>query len=181
MTPTFQQITILHDSDERPTGSPARLQTALASAYPKIRYATPLLPHSLNAKEAFDWAAKHYISRIGRGSLIVGFGRGGLVACALQSAFPALNLSVVAINAPTEEDGLQAKFFDQYYSRMVLYSAEYPRVKSRCDWGSLSPMAYNVNWLTSGNSAYYPLAYLVGAFMRGKNMDKEVSMMFPTV
>lgn len=181
MNPRFSQVTFLHSAHESPTDSPARLRFVLHSAYPALSYATPLLPYSLSAKESFDFASKHYISRIGRESLIVGFGRGGLIACALQTAFPALRLSVVAINAPTGEIGLQVQACSQAYSRVALYSSLYAPIKDRCDWANFSPMAYDVKWLSAGNNAYYPLSYLISAFMRGQDMDKEVSMMFPAV
>jgi hypothetical protein len=102
-----------------------------------------------------------------------------LIACSVQSLFPALNLSVFAINAPTEEDSLFAEPCAPH-TRLALYSSAYPTIKGRCDWKTLTSAAYDVPWLASGCKNLYPLAYLISGYSHGADMDKQVAMMFPS-
>jgi hypothetical protein len=176
--PRFSQITILHGKDDTVNGQVQRLESILKAAYPMIDFQRPLIPN-LAPKEACDWIAERYVQRFKPGSLLVGLERGGLIACAIQSKFPALKLSAVAINAPTGEGDLHASTCLNSYSRMALYSSAYPPIKSNCGWHVYSPLAFDVTWLAKGCDAYYPLAYLISAFMGNKDMEKEVALMFP--
>ena len=176
--PRFSQITILHGKNDTLNGQVQRLESILKQAYPMIEFSRPLVPN-LPAKEAYDWVAAQYVKRIKPNSLIVGLERGGLIACAIQTAFSALHLSAVAINAPTAEGNLHATACQTAYSRMALYSSAYPPIKGNCGWNSYSPLAYDCSWLAKGCDAYYPLTYLISAFMGNRDMEKEVSLMFP--
>lgn len=173
----LNQITFLHGRDELPNGGTVeRLETVLRSSYPRLDYARPLIPSDLDAKQAADFFERYYLYRLDPGSLLVGVERGGLIACAVQSAFPALKLSVVAINSPTEEDGLVVPAF----ACLALYSSAYEPIKGRCDWKSLTPLAYDVPWLSEGcENRSYPLSYLISSYSHGGDMGKEVSMLFP--
>jgi hypothetical protein len=175
MTPRFGQITFLHGGNDLPSGSTERLESVLRATYPTVLYAHPFVPFDLNAEEAFGFVRKNYVSRMQAGSLLVGLDRGGLIACAVQSAFPALGLSVFAVNSPVEEDGLAAK---PGSDRLALYSSAYPPIKGRCGWSALAPLAYDVPWLSSGCGIYYPLAYLISSFSQDADMDKHVAMLF---
>jgi len=173
------QITLLHGKGDSPDGSVKSLENVLRSAHPMIQYARPLIPNDLATDKAFEWFEKFYLYRVPQDSLLVGIDRGGLIACAIQAALPGLHLSVVAINSPTDEDRLTAEPCASAYSRLALYSSAYAPIKGRCDWKSITPRSYDVEWLTSGCKNFYPLAYLISAYSRGADMDKEVSMMFP--
>jgi hypothetical protein len=174
----FPQITLLHGKGDSPEGSVKSLEVALRSAHPMLQYARPLIPDNLDAEKAAEWFENFYLYRVPQASLLVGIDRGGLIACAVQNALPGLRLSVVAINAPTEEDGLIA-YPSAPESRLALYSSTYPPVKGRCDWKKLTSLAYDVSWLTPGCENFYPLAYLISAWSRNADMDKEISMLFP--
>jgi hypothetical protein len=173
----FSQITILHGRSELSSGSAERLEATLRAAYPAVAFARPFVPSDLSAKDAFDFVLRNYGSRMQIDSLLVGLERGGLIACAVQVALPALRLSVCAVNSPTEEDGLAAGT-GAPNSRLALYSSAYPPIKGRCDWKTLTPLAYDVPWLASGcDNSFYPLAYLISSFNHGADMDKYVAMM----
>jgi hypothetical protein len=175
----FPQITLLHGKGDSPEGSVKSLEVALRSAHPMLKYARPLIPDDLDATKAYEWFERFYLYQIPQESLLVGIDRGGLIACAVQSALPGLKLSVVAINAPTEEDRLAAEPCASAYSRLALYSSAYAPIKGRFDWKAITPRAYDVEWLAAGCKNFFPLAYLISAYSRGADMDKEVSMMFP--
>jgi hypothetical protein len=176
--PMFPQIILLHGREDTPDGAVARLHGILSAAYPKLSYARPFIPDAM-IEDAVEWVANQYVRRIQPNSLLVGFERGGLIACAIQSRFPALRLSVFAINSPTKEGSISATYCQHTYSRVALYSSEYPHIKGRCNWPELQPMAYDVPWLANGHKLDYPISYLISAYMRGADMEKEVALMFP--
>jgi hypothetical protein len=178
MTSRFPQITLLHGRGELPDGSVERLEAILRPKYDRVDFARPYIP-DIPSGQAFGMMKEAYGGRLQPNSLIIGFERGGLLACALQSAFPVLHLSAVAINAPAFDISLRAEPCQNGYSRVALYSSVYAPIADRCDWMKLTPMAFNVPWLSDGVKEYYPIAYLVDAFIRGQDMDKEVSLMFP--
>jgi hypothetical protein len=176
ITPRFNQITFLHGRNELPSGYMERLEAILHTSYPTVIFARPFVPSDLDTKDAFEFVRRNYASRIQADSLIVGLERGGLVACAMQDAFPALNLSVFAINSPTEEDGLFAEP-SVPHTRLALYSSAYPPIKGRCNWSTTTPLAYDVPWLAPGCNVIYPLAYLISGYSHGADMDKQVAML----
>jgi hypothetical protein len=178
ITPRFNQITFIHGRNGLPSGHVERLEAILRASYPTVLFACPFIPSDLDTKEAFEFVRKNYASRVQADSLLVGLERGGLIACAVQSAFPALNLSVFAINAPTEEDGLFAEPCPPH-TRLALYSSAYAPIKRHCNWKTLTSTAYDVPWLASGKNLY-PLAYLISGYSHGADMDKQVAMMFPS-
>jgi hypothetical protein len=113
-----------------------------------------------------------------RDSLIVGFGRGGLLACALQQRVPVLRLSAFAINAPVSEGKVMAEMNESFYSRVSVYNSGYKPIKGNCNWAAHSSMAYDVPWLAHGD-AYYPTAYLISAYGRHADMEQEIKLIFP--
>src|SRR5271157_5259081 len=140
----FTQITILHDKNDSPAGAPASLLSVMRGAFPEITYSTPYLPPGMHAQDALDVLADSYVRMVHRDSLIVGFGRGGLLAGALQQRVPVLRLSAFAINAPVFEGGVEAKMNESFYSRVSVYSSAYKPIKGNCNWGRHSSMAYDV-------------------------------------
>ena len=175
----FSQITILHGKDDTPSGTVQALETALKSAHPMVQYARPLIPPDLTAEKAVEWFERYYLYRVPENSLLVGIDRGGLIACAVQSAVPGLGLSVVAINAPTSEDKLAVEPYFSLQTRLALYSSAYAPIQGRCDWKAVTKAAYDLPWLADGYKNFFALAYMISAFSRNSDMDKEVAMMFP--
>lgn len=175
---SFRQITILPDKGETPAGSPTSLLNVIKGAFPEISYHTPYLPPGLDTADALRFLTDHYTRHIERDSLVVGFGRGGLLAVALQQAVPTLRLHAFAVNAPTQDGGVWAKMNESYYSRIAVYSSAYPPIRDVCHWEECSGMAYNVPWLSKGD-VYYPLAYLIAAYGRGADINEEIKLIFP--
>lgn len=173
----FSHITLLHGRDELPNGSVERLEALLRTSHPMVDYARPLIPANLNTKAALQFVERFFVYRIPQDSLLVGVGRGGLIASAVQYKLPALRLSVAAINSPTDEDGVSAELWGH---RLALYSSVYKPIAGHCDWDVASPAAYDLPWLANGcENNLYPLAYLISAWARDAAMNKEVSLMFP--
>jgi hypothetical protein len=174
----FSQITILHDKNDSPAGAPASLLSVMRGAFPEIRYSTPYLPPGLPAQDALDFLTDNYMRMVHRDSLIVGFGRGGLLACALQQRVPVLRLSAFALNAPVSDGKVAAEMNENFYSRVSVYSSAFKPIKNNCNWASHSSMAYDVPWLANGD-AYYPTAYLISAYGRHADMEQEIKLIFP--
>jgi hypothetical protein len=176
----FADIVWLHGRDERPGEGPtSRIAKLTVGTYPMISYHRPYIP-TVTTEDAVTFVKDNYASRIKRGSLLVGLHRGGLIACALQHAFPALVLSVFAVNSPSEDSGVpNFPAVGNPGNRVALYSSAFVPIKSRCDWQATA-QDFDVTWLRDGiGNAYYPVTYLLSAFMRGLDMRKEVSRMFP--
>jgi hypothetical protein len=172
----FSHITLLHGQDELPNGSVERLEALLRTSHPMVNYHRPLIPPHLSTKQALDWVERYFVYRMEPDSMLVGVNRGGLIAAAIQLKFPALRLSVAAINAPTDEDGVSAELWGH---RLALYSSAYKPIVGHCDWFVAAPLAFDLPWLAKGIENYYPLAYLISAWARGAPMEKEVALMFP--
>jgi hypothetical protein len=142
-----------------------------------VDYARPLIPANLDTKAALNFVERFFVYRMALDSLLVGVGRGGLIAAAVQLKLPALRLSVAAINSPTDEDGVSAGLWGH---RLALYSSAYKPIAGHCDWHVASPLAYDLPWLAKGcQNNFYPLTYLISSWARGAIMDKEVSLLFP--
>jgi hypothetical protein len=174
----FSQITVLHDKNDSPAGSPATLLSIMQGAYPEISYSTPYLPPGIRTEDALDFLTDNYARMVHRDALLVGFGRGGLLACALQQRVPVLRLSAFAINAPVRDGTVRAEMNQNFYSRVSVYSSIYPPIKGNCEWDMHSSMAYDVPWLTK-EPAYYPIAYLISAYGRHADMEQEIKLIFP--
>ena len=174
----FPQIVFLHGVDEESNTAMAQLESTLRSTHPMVDYARPLIPGT-DARKAMEWVERFYVYRLSERALLVGVDRGGLIACALQTTFPWLKLSVCAINSPTEVEGLVAGQCEPH-SRLALYSSAYDPIKGRCDWKQYTSLAYDLPWLADGSKNLFPLAYLISAWGRSADMDKEVSMLFPS-
>jgi hypothetical protein len=161
------------------TSAVARLSAILDRKDPFTTHRTPYVP-DMAAPDALAFVSANYASKIKKGTLLVGLERGGLVACCLQRSFPALALSVVAVNSPTREgDLVTMPAVGNPGNRLALFSSAYKPISGRCDW-DFTAQAYDVGWLRDGvDNAFYPVSYLVSAFMRGSDMKKEVALMFP--
>lgn len=175
MEPRFTNVVFLHGKGEMPTGAVAQLEDILKRLYPDVQFARPFIP-DIPTDEAFA-LVKRFLPAIRPGSLLIGLGRGGLLAARLQREFPALNFHVFDINAPTMDGSLSAGLFR---NRCVVYSSLYEPIANRCGWGSLAPLAFDLDWLRTGKNHFYPISYLISGYMQGNDMIKAVSVLFPT-
>ena len=85
-----------------------------------------------------------------------------------------------AVNAPSADGPLRAQPVARLmHSRFLIYSPG--AVRGTCAWDSLNaPARAEAPWLERGvGGSYYALAYLISAFMRGLDMDREVRLLFP--
>jgi hypothetical protein len=172
----FSHVTFLHGLDDLPNGSVERLQTILAKECRNVSFSRPLIPPGLPAEDAFT-SMLEYSTWIKPYSLLVGLGRGGLIANAIQCSRPALSLSTFVINAPTQEDGLLSM---PWTDRVALYSSLYPPIRGRCLWDRFAGQDFDVPWLAHGvEMAYYSVAAIIVAHMEQRDLAKEIALTMP--
>jgi pimeloyl-ACP methyl ester carboxylesterase len=132
---------------------------------------------------AYRWVKTYFLPDTLINSVILGIGIGGLLAAKLQEDFPARNLSVIAVNAPTAEGSISLE--ESPEGRVALYSSLYSPLASHCDWSNYATQAYDAVWLSHGiKNTKYALAYLLSAYMRQEDISTEyasVSNLTPAV
>jgi pimeloyl-ACP methyl ester carboxylesterase len=138
----------------------------------------PQPPYEFNedadAAVSYRWLQTYLLPDTLINSVIFGIGLGGLLAAKLQEDYPARNLSVIAINAPTTEGLISLDGSAQ--SRVALYSNLYPPLADRCDWPKYATQVYDAVWLSHGiTNQKYGLAYLLAAYMRQEDIATQVA------
>jgi hypothetical protein len=174
----FSTVVLLHDREDNPDGHVGELARLLSESHPNVRFSRPPLPAG-----SFQSVAVALSPLFVPYSLLVGIGTGGRFAIGMQERFPALNLSVFAINPPTKHDDLAyaypyctAKAYPS--ERVVLYSSQYEPLRGEHpeQWSKYCELVFDVPWLSGGvQKAYYSTSYLISTFMRGLNTAKEVA------
>jgi hypothetical protein len=159
-----------------------------------MKFHRPLLPHAdtdVKAASSLDWAVLQYRKEILPNSLIVGIGLGGLIATRLQELSPHLDLSVVALAAPTSEDdvavSMQHPFFPalaiccQQTNLVSMYSSADDETKGRDNWKDFTPWSFDMPMLQYHdiNLCKYAVCYLISRYIQGRNMAEEVPNLFP--
>lgn len=172
----FTHVVFLHGKEELPDGAVAQLEAILKSTYPNVKFFRPYIP-DVSSDEAYKCLAQ-FMPALQPNSLIIGLGRGGLLAARLQKSFPALHFHVIAINAPTSDASLSAGLF--YPDRLALFSSKYAPIVNRCKWESISPLAFDLDWLKAGKNHFHALCYLISGYMQGHDMNDTVARLFPT-
>jgi len=112
-------------------------------------------------------------------ALIVGIGETGTVAAYLQERFLDLNLSVIAVNSPTNFQQTKLK---RHPNRVALYSSHYPPIQGRCDWKDLADISFDIGWLqhgilseSGGNLCKYSIANLITQYLTGFDLHFSAS------
>jgi hypothetical protein len=127
-----------------------------------------------SALESYRWLRQYLLPEVLGNSIMIGFGIGGLLAARLQEDFPAKNISVVAVNAPTSEG--QIVLNNPVFNRIAIYSSAYSPIIGPCNWSQFTPQAYDVPWLMHGvKNTKYGLAYLLTSYMQSENISADVA------
>jgi hypothetical protein len=175
MKSRFTHVVLLHGAEELPNGAVAQLEDILKGTYPDVKFFRPFIPN-VPSGDAYKCLAQ-FMPALKANSLLIGIGRGGLLAARLQKSFPALHFHVVAINAPTADSSLSAGLF--YPDRVALFSSKHAPIANRCNWRQISPLAFDLDWLKSGKNHFHALCYLISGYMQGNDMGDTVQRLFP--
>jgi pimeloyl-ACP methyl ester carboxylesterase len=182
--PSFHTIYVFSDNE----ALAADITAILTSRYPTIRIVAPVMPFGpgVPVSAVLAWARTTFRPLVEKNSLIIGFGLGGLVACALQEQEPDLNVSVFAVNAPvwdgTDGPGAVELAWDcggpeAATMRIALYSSAYEPL---ANWQAWADEAYDVPWLQHGaDLAKHAIVYMIAAFLRDGSIKQEIATLFP--
>lgn len=183
----FRTVVLLHDHGDNHDGPVKELAHILQENHPLVKFVCPPIPTALDAQANVNLLAVKLLPVFQPNSLVVGLGLSGLFAVAIQERFPALNLSVFAINAPSSKDGLTDVWKTRETSsleRVVLYSSQYEPIRDGQPekWSQYADQVYDVPWLSGGvQKAMYATSYLISAYMRGLDLRKEVPSILPQI
>jgi esterase/lipase len=176
MESRFKGHYLLHDR-----GTPEDVQklASIMAEKTKMSYEQFKQPHppyefneSASADVSYKWLRTYFLPDTLLHSVIFGFGFGGLLAAKLQGDFPARDISVVAINAPTSEG--EFTLDSKIHERVSLYSSQY--VPKDNNWSKYAKQVYDVPWLQHGiKNTKYGLAYLMMAYMQHEDISAAVS------
>lgn len=177
-TPNFSGVYLLHGAGESPDNLD-KIEARLCN-HVRVWVSRPTLAHAAPGINAEQSSRTFRKTGILPESLLVGFGLGGLVAAKLQELEPDLNLSVLAINAPTSDGSVSLKRTRQ---RTAMYSSKYPPLHGCANWGEYTEgfdSNFDVEWLRHGYGLKkYTLGYLISKVVRGKDLYFEVKTIFP--
>ena len=174
----FRLVYFLHDAAN---GKEAQgIEDLTKSSFPHVRFMSLWLPPFKVYRDQMGLWASNMLPLLMPNTLLVGIGRAGLAAAYLQERFPDLNLSALAINAPTS--GPEFTLGLRSNNRVALYSSDYEPIKGLTkNWSDISEFSFDVSWLRhgilseGGNLCKYSVAYFVAAYMKEPDIRKSCS------
>jgi hypothetical protein len=130
-------IHIFHDRGQDPE-SLDQFMLLLKRSLPQADFDVPYLPHfnsGIKAEDSFRLIAQrnHFPS----GTIVIGIGLGGLIAAKLREN---QDLTVIAIAAPTQADGVWLK--TKARNRLAVYSSHDERIMPFTNWPEFTSEAY---------------------------------------
>ncbi len=181
----FQSVIFL----DEPDGCAKELSIILGESHPGVHFLCPPIPTHPTGFIGFTLATIRLLPLIQSNpkTLLIGKGFGGLLAAMIQERHPQLDLSVIAINAPTHEDGMGMSWSRPRPSlirdeRVVLYSSQYKPLQDADLWLGYADLVFDVPWLAEGvQKALHATSYVISAFMRGLDLRKEIASLFPSI
>lgn len=176
----FTGLYLLHDRGETPNEGLDKLENIIRQQCP-IDIFTPRMLHAnsgISAEQSYLWLAGKYLPQIRPKSLLVGVGLSGLLVARLQERLPELGLSVIAVNAPTEDEEIAVE--SKPAGRIAAYSSQYRPILGRCDWTPLAEAA-DVLWLQHGAYLHkYALRNAIVTHLKGGNTVEYLNGVLPT-
>jgi hypothetical protein len=160
---------------DHPEGTPLEFQEALCEVVrgmwirPRMRYlqGPPDVPATI-----CDWSYK----KIPEGSMLVGMGLGGTVACGLQDYVK--DLIVFAINAPMVVGDYRVHPAGLPGQRVALYNSNLPTLEGSSSWAGCCDDHADLPFLTQDLKGHLPfLATLIAINLRGQNMHEALKLL----
>jgi hypothetical protein len=169
-----------------------KLEQIVRPTFPHVRFLELWLPpygvchierYGTYEKQVEIWAS-NLLPLLMPNTLLVGIGRAGTAACWLQEHFPDLNLSVMAVNAPTEF-GTKSDFTVErsHKNRVALFSSSYAPIKGYTEnWSWMAENSFDVGWLQHGilsesgaNLCKYSVLYFITAYLMLPDIREKCS------
>jgi hypothetical protein len=158
-----------------------KLEQTVRSTFPQVRFLELYLPpYRVYEKQVGLWAS-HLLPLLMPNTLLIGVGRAGTAGCWLQEHFPDLNLSVMAINAPTEEPDFTVE--RSHKNRVALFSKDYLPIKGYTqNWSWMAEISFDVGWLQHGilsesgaNLCKYSVLHFITAYLKEPDIKESCS------
>jgi len=172
-------VYFLHDPDS--SKETAKVEELVKSSFPHVRFLRLWLPpYRVYEKQVELWAS-NLLPLLMPNILLVGIGRAGTAACWLQEHFPDLNLSVMAVNAATEEPDFTVE--RRHANRVALFSSSYVPIKGYTEnWSWMAEFSFDVGWLQHGilsesgvNLCKYSVLYFITAYLMLPDIREKCS------
>jgi hypothetical protein len=164
-------IHIFHDRGQGPEEL-EQFRLLLKRSLPQTEYDIPHLPHlntGVKAEDSFKLISmrNHFPS----GTIVIGFGLGGLLAAKLQET---QDLTVIAIAAPTQCDGIKLKTKERH--RLAVYSSHDEQIMPFTNWPNFTVDAFECTPLMFHDidDNRYKLALVIREYLRGGNYKSEL-------
>jgi hypothetical protein len=174
----FKMVYFLYDSYGEDTHAVEKL---VRSSFPNVRFMNLWLPpYRVYEKQVELWAS-NLLPLLMPNTLLVGIGRAGTAACWLQEHFSDLNLSVLAINAPTQEPDFTVE--RSHANRVALFSKNYTPIKGYTEnWSWMAEISFDVGWLQHGilsesgaNLCKYSVHHFIAAYIKEPDIKESCS------
>jgi hypothetical protein len=158
-----------------------KLEQIIKSVFPHVRFLELYLPPFRSYEKQVEIWASNLLPLLMPNSLLVGVGRAGTAACWLQEHFPDQNLSVMAINAPTEDPDFTVE--RRHNNRVALFSKDYPPIKGLTqNWSWMAEFLFDVGWLqhgilseSGGNLCKYSVLAFITAYLKEPDIRESCS------
>lgn len=175
----FKLVYFLHDPANSKEAD--KVEELVRSTFPHVRFLRLWLPpFKVYEKQVELWAA-NLSPLLMPNSLLVGIGRAGTAACWLQEYFTDLNLSVMAVNASTEESDFKVE--RSHRNRVALFSKDYLPIKGYTEnWSWMAEISFDVGWLQHGilsesgaNLCKYSVHHFIAAYIKAPDIRESCS------
>ena len=158
-----------------------KLEQIVRQTFPHVRVLELFLPpYRVYEKQVELWAS-NLLPLLMPNTLLIGVGRAGTAACWLQEHFSDLNLSVMAVNAPTEEPDFTVE--RRCDNRVALFSGSYIPIKGYTEnWSWMAEISFDVGWLQHGivsesgaNLCKYSVLAFITAYLKEPDIKESCS------
>jgi hypothetical protein len=175
----FRMVYFLYDPTNHKETE--KVEALVKSSFPHVKFlALWLPPFRVYEKQVEIWAS-NLLPLLMPNSLLVGIGRAGTAACWLQEHFSDMNLSVMAVNASTEEPDFKVE--RSHRNRVALFAKDYPPIKGYTEnWSWMAENSFDVGWLQHGilsesgaNLCKYSVLYFITAYLMQPNIRESCS------
>jgi len=183
----FKMVYLLRDDPSaREMGA---VEELIKTAFPDVRFMDLWLPPFGASKKQMELWVSKLSPFLMPNTLLVGIGHAGTAVCWLQErfsdlSFGLLNLSVFAINAPTEDSDFTVE--RRHANRVALFSKDYPPIKDHTEnWPWMAETSLDVCWLQhgilseNGNLCKYAVALLISAYIQNPDIQPVYEAVAP--
>lgn len=174
----FKMVYFLYD--ESHVLETRAVEDLVKTTFPDVRFLPLWVNSAINGESKWTTWGTSVRPILVENALMVGIGVAGTCAAHIQERFPELNLSVIAINSPTNCGSISLKKVD---NRVAIYSGGYIGGDGEA-WPALSEASFNVSWLRygilsegGGNLCKYLVSLVIAAYIKKPDIKTVIPEM----